>query len=42
LKEINAPESAEDPKVQEAATKLLKDKGITPDTPIELDGVTYE
>jgi len=36
------PESAEDPKVQAAATKLLEDKWITPNTHLDLDGVTYD
>ena len=36
------PESAEDPEVQEAATKLLEDKWITPNTHLDLDGVTYD
>ena len=38
----NMPESADDPRVKAAATQLLEDKWITPDTPLDLENVTYD
>jgi len=36
------PESAEDERVQNAAAELLRKKGITPDSNIDIENVNYD